>query len=1309
MMSFRVVHAGGGYQYLLRSVATNDAYAGRQQLHDYYAAKGTPPGKWIGSGLRGLRSDNVQPGEVISAEQMSALYGEGLHPDTDEMTMKGTSLDACKLGRAFPLYTKNDELLADLATAERKFRAEHDRRPTEEERSDIALSVGSQHFENSHGRVAENNREIITWVNAKRNDVRQAVSGFDMTFSPMKSVSALWALADKDTANRIAEIHHRAVASTIQHVEDTALFTRDGYKGVKQVKTRGLIASEFTHFDTRAGDPDLHSHVLVSNKVQNAQGEWKSIDSRALHPAIAGASQHYNAELKRLLEKEMGLTFSAHQPDKTKQAIWELDGIPRALVQRWSARREMAKPLYDKAVAEYIETHGHAPGTKASHALWQQAILDTRDAKKPAESLDTLREQWMDDARELLGADKAHNLADSVLKRSRTHGVKQNLFLPATDVDKAAKQAVELAMSRRSSIRGNHVTTAVIQTLQHYRFASDDDYRDARDMVTKTIYNNHLVTLTPPDTIDVADKLVDRDGKVIDRKVNDVAYTTQEHLNAEQKVVDSTREPQALFVDGEKIDNALEAYAEAHGFSLNEGQAEMVRYLLTVGTQTAVGVGPAGTGKTTSMELVSRLWQAEGRQVFGLAPSAAAAAVLQKDIGTECFTIDSLTYHWDQAIAQGLSPREICATERFSHIKSGDMFLVDEAGMVSTSRMSTLVDIAHETGATIRMIGDPHQLDSVETGGLFRTLTETPGTPVLQEVMRMRYRDDNGDMVTDDEQANASLKLRSGDATGLDVHTQRGWITSGAREAMLVAAVEAYQADVAAGHRSLVVAATNADVAHMNEMIRTERVTKGEVDNTNVRTLADGLDAGRGDLILARKNAFITNPKTGVATRVMNGQVMSLEQLHKDGTITAVDTKTGERIALDSDYITHNVQLGYASTIHRCQGATVDTAHVVADSSVDRNGLYVGLTRGKRENRIYTVLDARPDELAEDAHFHSAGNSQPGDAHSILRGIVARDNSQRSALDTITDEAKRLTDPARIRDLYVHAAQTTTRQWAKTTADRYIDGLPVMHRNALAEGSDGRQAIENALVDASNKGLDPEQFWLIATDDIDWADNPGRLIGSRIRRMTARTIHTDTPADQIVPPPPRFIPGADPELALWMEKTYTEITGDTPPVPDTQDLEPGQPTTRTVASAPTGAAAMGVRRPTRTRSRATSTGAAPAGMDVMVNPNAPAYTGKRAVAAINKVREIDDILSRVTTAIDAAETAMASGEDVPDNLPERVTQAKQRVERLTTRRAELTENLPHPSMWDSIVARENSPTASRVTDTQAAKDHGMEM
>ena len=92
MMSLRAVHAGTGYQYLLRSVATHDADPEGKSLSDYYAAKGTPPGRWIGSGLAGLLSETATAGAVVGEVQMAALYGEGLHPDTDQMMAEGKSL-----------------------------------------------------------------------------------------------------------------------------------------------------------------------------------------------------------------------------------------------------------------------------------------------------------------------------------------------------------------------------------------------------------------------------------------------------------------------------------------------------------------------------------------------------------------------------------------------------------------------------------------------------------------------------------------------------------------------------------------------------------------------------------------------------------------------------------------------------------------------------------------------------------------------------------------------------------------------------------------------------------------------------------------------------------------------------------------------------------------------------------------------------------------------------------------------------------------------------------------------------------------
>lgn len=136
-----------------------------------------------------------------------------------------------------------------------------------------------------------------------------AVAGFDLTFSPAKSVSTLWAVAPSDVADAIKQAHDAAVADAITFLEDHAIFTREGTDGVRQVETRGLIAAAFTHRDSRAGDPDLHTHVAVANKVQTRQGKWLSIYGTVLHRYGVAVSEAYNTALEHHLVERLGVRF----------------------------------------------------------------------------------------------------------------------------------------------------------------------------------------------------------------------------------------------------------------------------------------------------------------------------------------------------------------------------------------------------------------------------------------------------------------------------------------------------------------------------------------------------------------------------------------------------------------------------------------------------------------------------------------------------------------------------------------------------------------------------------------------------------------------------------------------------------------------------------------------------------------------------------------------------------------------------------------------------------------------------------------
>ena len=162
-------------------------------------------------------------------------------------------------------------------------------------RAAIRTAVGTETFQELHGRLPRDGRELASHLVQMSRPRRQAVAGFDVTFSPVKSVSALWALAPREISEQIEGAHRRAVENTIAWVEREVAYTRRGADGIRQVDVRGLLATAFVHRDSRAGDPDLHTHVAISNKVQTLDGAWLALDGQMLYPRHGrrvGAVQH---------------------------------------------------------------------------------------------------------------------------------------------------------------------------------------------------------------------------------------------------------------------------------------------------------------------------------------------------------------------------------------------------------------------------------------------------------------------------------------------------------------------------------------------------------------------------------------------------------------------------------------------------------------------------------------------------------------------------------------------------------------------------------------------------------------------------------------------------------------------------------------------------------------------------------------------------------------------------------------------------------------------------------------------------------
>ncbi len=392
--------------------STEKGYTG---LASYYTERGETPGVWIGTGC-----DEIRPGfagSVVTAEQMQALFGAGTNPIGPEL-QRALGADASSAALAAAIRLGSPFRPAGGPTA---FRVEVARQidalnrsrglpggaaVSVDDRAAIRSRVAREMFAAEFGRAPLDARELAGFVARASRPAATTVAGFDLTFSPPKSVSTLWAVASPGVAARIEAAHREAVKIALRYVETSLLFTREGTGGARQVNVTGLIGAAFTHRDTRAGDPDLHTHVAVANKVKAVgSGKWLAIDGRVLFKGIVAASETYNTALVKLLERE-GLQFEDRYVSRDRgRPVREVSGVAPELNARWSTRRAEIEAYREQLVAAFQRDHGRPPTVVESVKLAQQATLATRDVKHEPRTVSEQRAVWHRQAVEVLGGE----------------------------------------------------------------------------------------------------------------------------------------------------------------------------------------------------------------------------------------------------------------------------------------------------------------------------------------------------------------------------------------------------------------------------------------------------------------------------------------------------------------------------------------------------------------------------------------------------------------------------------------------------------------------------------------------------------------------------------------------------------------------------------------------------------------------------------------------------------------------------------------------------------------------------------------
>ncbi|QGN58837.1 MobF family relaxase [Nostocoides sp. HKS02] len=1006
---------GSGYAYLMSSVARADEARVVSGLTAYYAASGTPPGRFLGAGLAGLAGGTgIAAGSPVSEEQLWRMLGMLQDPLTGD-----------PLGR--PPVPDRAQLIG----------------PT--------------------GRIRK---------------AARTVAGFDLTFSAPKSVSVVWALGDEATRERIHAAHRAAIEDVIAYAERHVFATRTGAGGLISQDVRGVVAAAFDHWDSRAGDPQLHTHVVVLNRVQAvSDGGWRTLDSKALFRATVGLSELYNAVLADRLSNELGWVWEPRQRARSAAPAWEVAGVPEALLDEFSQRAHQIEAATEDLVEGFVTSHGRRPSTDEVLRLRQQATLSTRPEKQ-RHSLHDLIAGWRVRAERIIGHDgpgSVHGLACAAIdSASRQVGVDH------AGIGAAAERTLASVGWKRSVFTRANVFAEAVRQLHGQRFTTAADRVAAVEDVTGLVLDA-AVRLTPDDHVEsLPAEMVRADGSSRFRPRDGVTFTTKETLAAEEALVDAGRATDGPLVGEVLAEAAVAAPLPGSDTVLGPDQAAAVVAVVSSGRALDVLVGAAGTGKSTAMAGVRAAWESVygAGSVVGLAPSAAAAEVLGDAVGVATEnTAKWLTEHDRQPqreaelarldrrlryAAPSLRTRalqrrraRLDADHHRWGLAPGQLVIVDEASMACTTDLHRITTAARAAHAKVLLVGDPRQLSPVQAGGAFALLVADRGhTPELGIVRRFQH----------EWEREASLHLRAGRRTSIDTYHARGRITGGPRDEILDRLYAAWRADIDTGRTAIMIAADATTVAELNSRARADRVASGLVGDGGVIT-AHGTLIGVGDVVVTRRN---NRDLTIPGGWVKNGDTWTVSALRPDGsaTLTRPGRAAGapDSVELPAAYVADHLDLGYAMTAHRAQGRTVDVAHAYISATTTREPLYVMATRGREANLLYVDTTSDPDH----ATLHE--DLPETDPVAVLREVLASSGADITAVQTRRHEAE-----ADIRPRQVAAEGAALQALARER--RYTTALLATghreHAIEAAKEADQWRPLLAKLAMTERAGLDP--------------------------------------------------------------------------------------------------------------------------------------------------------------------------------------------------------------------------------------------
>jgi len=964
---------GAGYRYLMESVVAGDGVRRQStSLTDYYAEWGTPTGVFLGAGLGALDDGRgVEKGSPVSEEHLFNLLGMCADPVT------GKTLGRPPHRSHLSLATRVAERVTAMAPA-----------ASEAERAEQTARSEAQ--ERAHG-----------------GKFRGPVAGFDLTFAPSKSVSTAWALAEKETKALIYDCHRRAIDVVLTYAEREVFHSRSGKGGVVQEDVEGVVATAFTHWDSRAGDPQLHDHIVVANRARSvSDGVWRTLDSRGLFKSVVMLSELHQGVLADLLTEALGWGWEGRARRHSDQPRFEVTGVSEALMTEFSQRAAVIEERKNALVDDFAAAHGRQPTDVEVLKLRQRATLETRPLKG-YHSLGELTSQWRGRAERYIG-DEPQSWVAGLAGRNDLPLLHAGDLADEILAD-AAGVAVQSVAERRATFSRANVLAEVHRQFHGVRFASPDERIAVAERTAHLALAQSLL-VSAPELHHTPEPLRRADGSSRFRAKGHEVYTTATLLEAEARLLEAGRHVCGPAASMGIVARVAGTDLPGRHHPLSIDQALAVEQIATSGRSLDVLVGPAGTGKSTTMAGLRAVWEAEhgAGSVLGLAPSAAAAEVLAEELcidtentakwlyehRREAERMHALADLRGELASPHPSSRQPSATRAKAaraeaelarwRLRAGQLVIVDEASLAGTLALDELVGAAGAAGSKVVLVGDDRQISAVESGGMFAALVRDRDglAPALSDVRRFAHEWEKA----------ASVELRQGSPEAIDAYTAHGRISEGSRDEILDALYRGWKQDTAAGRTSVMIAGDLGSVSELNARARAERIATGEVEVRGL-DVAGGGTAGVGDKVVTRQNDRRLGTGRGW---VRNGDQWTVTHTHLDGSMTLQRVKGTGRVVLPAAYLAEHVELAYASTAHRAQGRSVDTAHAMVSPNTTREVLYVSVTRGREHNRLY--VDTHYDPDPQTSHDETI---EPMTARQVLAGVLRNEGADVAAHEMI--------------------------------------------------------------------------------------------------------------------------------------------------------------------------------------------------------------------------------------------------------------------------------------------------------------------